>query len=181
MYECISAYRTSKCGRTGDVPRSRRAEEIMLSSCSAPLIPPNIASSIDYATTIVAARRYGSQDYKDYYKDESGDAYDDRPPEAKGRRKAPPLATSNPFTSLLGNSKQLGSILVGAGVIFTFMGMMFFFEGNLIRLGNICLVSGIVLLIGPKGLAGFFLKESRMQATIITSIGKPTYSTVCSM
>ena len=38
------------------------------------------------------------------------------------------------------------------------------------------MIAGVFLLIGPKNVSGFFLKESRMQATIITSIGK---SLVC--
>jgi hypothetical protein len=32
-------------------------------------------------------------------------------------------------------------------------------------------VAGTFLLIGPARVSGFFLKESRLQATIITSIG----------
>ncbi|KAJ1432612.1 hypothetical protein B484DRAFT_327244 [Ochromonadaceae sp. CCMP2298] len=69
------------------------------------------------------------------------------------------------------NQKQVGAGLLGVGLLLTFMGMMLFFEGNLLRLGNICIIAGIFMLIGPTRVSGFFLKESRMQATIITVVG----------
>lgn len=72
---------------------------------------------------------------------------------------------------LLKNQKQLGAGLVGVGMLLTFMGMMLFFEGNLLRLGNICIILGIPLLVGPNRVKKFFLKESRMQASIVTSLG----------
>lgn len=39
---------------------------------------------------------------------------------------------------------------------------------------QICVIAGVFLLIGPNNLIGFFMKETRMQATIITSIGDNT-------
>ena len=41
--------------------------------------------------------------------------------------------------------------------------MMLFFEGNLLRLGNLFLLSGITLLLGPNKVRGFFMKAERMQ------------------
>ena len=49
--------------------------------------------------------------------------------------------------------------------------MMLLFERNLLRLGNISLIAGICLLIGPSRVTGFFMKESRIQASIITVLG----------
>lgn len=43
----------------------------------------------------------------------------------------------NGLQDLLKNQKQLGALLLGVGLILTFMGMMLFFEGNLLRLGNV--------------------------------------------
>ena len=37
---------------------------------------------------------------------------------------------------------------------------------------QLLLISGAVLLIGPRSVSGFFLQESRMQATIIIAIGE---------
>jgi len=75
------------------------------------------------------------------------------------------------FSSLFQNQRQMGAGLLFLGLILTFMGMMLFFEGNLLRLGNICFISGATLLIGPNNVRAFFMKESRMRATIITAIG----------
>lgn len=72
---------------------------------------------------------------------------------------------------LIKNQRQLGATLLGIGILLTFMGMMLFFEGTLLRLGNLCMIGGIPLLIGPSRVKGYFLKQSRMQATIITSLG----------
>lgn len=72
-------------------------------------------------------------------------------------------------------------------MILSFLGVMLFFEGNLLRLGtyyyitttliiliiagNICIILGIPLLLGPNRVRQFFMKESRLQASIITGLG----------
>jgi hypothetical protein len=82
-----------------------------------------------------------------------------------------PKSSLDGVLGLFKNQKQLGAILLGIGMLLTFMGMMLFFEGNLLRLGNICTILGIPLLIGPSRVKSFFLKESRIQASVITSLG----------
>ena len=69
------------------------------------------------------------------------------------------------------NKRQAGAALLGIGMILSFLGVMLFFEGNLLRLGNICIILGIPLLLGPNRVRQFFMKESRMQASIITGLG----------
>ena len=53
-------------------------------------------------------------------------------------------------------------------------------------MGNLFLLSGITLLLGPNKVRGFFMKAERMQATIITSLGvflvftgKPRLGIIC--
>jgi hypothetical protein len=75
------------------------------------------------------------------------------------------------LTSLVQNQKQLGALLLALGLFLSIMGMALFFEGNLLRLGNICIILGIPLLLGPDRVRGFFMKESRIQASLITSLG----------
>lgn len=72
---------------------------------------------------------------------------------------------------LLKNQKQLGASLLGLGLLLTFAGMMLFFEGTLLRLGNMCIIAGVPLLVGPDAVREFFVQKSRMQASIIISIG----------
>ena len=62
------------------------------------------------------------------------------------------------------------SLLVGGGAL-TLIGMTLFFERNLLRLGNICVILGIPLLIGPSIVYNFFMQPQRAQATIITALG----------
>ena len=75
------------------------------------------------------------------------------------------------FLSLFQNQKRLGATLLALGLLFTTFGMMLFFEGNLLRLGNMFMISGITFLLGPNKVRGFFMKAERMQATIITGVG----------
>mmetsp|Transcript_26700 Transcript_26700/g.38176 ORF Transcript_26700/g.38176 Transcript_26700/m.38176 type:complete len:235 (+) Transcript_26700:2377-3081(+) len=79
--------------------------------------------------------------------------------------------TGSAIESLLKNQKQLGAVLLGVGFLLSLMGIMLFFEGNLMRIGNICFIAGIFLLIGPSRVSGYFLNESRLQATTISGIG----------
>lgn len=128
---------------------------------------------------IVAAGEHGyKRNYRNYGQDDddvdrsrrSGNAqsteYDE--PIQRGYT---PKSSLDSVIGLVRNQKQLGAILLGLGMLLTFMGMMLFFEGNLLRLGNICTIMGIPLLIGPNRVKSFFLKESRIQASIITSLG----------
>ena len=87
---------------------------------------------------------------------------------------------------LVQNPRQIGAALIGIGILLTVMGMMLFFEGNLLRLGNISIITGIPFLIGTNRIRKFFLKPERAQATIITTlgiilvfIGKPRLGILC--
>lgn len=122
-------------------------------------------------TTIVAAK------YNDEYYDDNnepyqgGDAGQRRQGPAAANRYMPREQTFATLGGLLKNQRQLGAGLLGVGMVLTFMGMMLFFEGTLLRLGNICIIAGIPMLVGPDRVRSFFMKESRMQAAIITAIG----------
>ena len=70
-----------------------------------------------------------------------GDFYDDQPDEDYGRRPqkrySPREQSFSTLGGLLKNQKQLGAGLLGIGALLTVMGMMLFFEGTLLRLGNV--------------------------------------------
>lgn len=72
--------------------------------------------------------------YSNSYNDDED--YDYRTPPVsrkKQRSPAPPSSGKSYFQ----NQKQIGASLLGFGLMFTVMGMMLFFEGNLLRLGNV--------------------------------------------
>ena len=41
------------------------------------------------------------------------------------------------WMEIVRNQRQLGAALLGLGLLLTSMGVMLFFEGNLLRLGNV--------------------------------------------
>lgn len=131
-----------------------------------------------------------NNDYRYDYEDGSDDRSRQRSKNAPIKPRYVPRQSSLPgfeaVSGLMKNQRQLGATLVGLGMLLSFMGMMLFFEGNLLRLGNICIIAGVPLLVGPGRVKSFFFKESRMQATIITSIGillvfwgKPRLGIIC--
>ena len=67
--------------------------------------------------------------------------------------------------------RKVGAMLMVGGGALTLIGMTLFFERNLLRLGNICILLGIPLLIGPSIVYNFFMQPQRAQATIITAMG----------
>lgn len=90
------------------------------------------------------------------------------------RRKHASSSISQRFNSILEmlrDHKQLGASLLGLGLLLTFAGMMLFFEATLLRLGNICIIIGIPLLLGPDTVKDFFIKKERSQATILIALG----------
>lgn len=119
---------------------------------------PLLRADLNADVTILAAAyedrgaRYGGQD--------------DMAPSYRRRQ-----TQSSGLMSLFQNQKRLGATLLAIGLLLTTFGMMLFFEGNLLRLGNMFLLTGITLLLGPNKVRGFFMKAERMQATIITSVG----------
>jgi hypothetical protein len=138
----------------------------------------------------VLAQSYQETDGSGYVPQQGGyDGYRDRDSggrDAGYRRRRSEEGGGVGVLSLFQNQKKLGATLLAVGVLLTMFGVMLFFESNLLRLGNICLIFGVTFLIGPSKVRGFFLKESRMQASIITSIGillvftgKPRFGILC--
>ena len=120
----------------------------------------------------------GSRKYGHEEEDEERFPYLDReersssPRSARGYQPKPSgIPGVDGVMALVKNPKQLGAMMVGVGMLLTFMGIMLFFEGNLLRLGNISTIIGVPLLIGPNRVREFFIKESRMQASMITALG----------
>jgi hypothetical protein len=80
---------------------------------------------------VLASSKY-SDDYNDDY-DQSAEEYSGR----TQRRYSPKDQGLPGLGGLLKNQRQLGAGLLGVGMLLTFMGMMLFFEGTLLRLGNV--------------------------------------------
>ena len=58
----------------------------------------------------------------------------------RGLQKDRDTATRSGWADMLTNQRQMGATLLGIGLVLTLMGIMLFFEGNLLRLGNVCIL-----------------------------------------
>lgn len=136
---------------------------------------PFIYSNFENGFVNLIAKNNFDEYYEDEYNNQDvgqlTDEYEDDYNLPQPKKKAYIPSQLSSLLDLLRNHKQLGASLLGLGLILTFAGMMLFFEGTLLRLGNICIIVGIPLLVGPDSVRQFFLKKSRTQASIITGIG----------
>jgi hypothetical protein len=65
------------------------------------------------------------------------DDYEQRDDFRPQKRYSPREQSFSTLGGLLKNQKQMGAGLLGIGALLTVMGMMLFFEGTLLRLGNV--------------------------------------------
>ncbi|CAK9868081.1 unnamed protein product [Sphagnum jensenii] len=66
---------------------------------------------------------------------------------------------------------EIGIGLTGFGVLFTFLGIIFFFDKGLLAMGNILFVAGVMLTIGMKSTISFFLKPRNYKGSILFGAG----------
>ncbi|GAQ85011.1 vesicle transport protein [Klebsormidium nitens] len=59
----------------------------------------------------------------------------------------------------MNDRKKIGLGLTGFGVLFTFLGVIFFFDKGLLAMGNILFLSGMTLTIGFKSTWNIFLNK----------------------
>ncbi|XP_020519699.1 vesicle transport protein GOT1 isoform X2 [Amborella trichopoda] len=58
----------------------------------------------------------------------------------------------------MNDRKKIGLGLTGFGVLFSFLGIIFFFDKGLLAMGNILFLSGVMVTIGLKSTMQFFTK-----------------------
>lgn len=71
----------------------------------------------------------------------------------------------------MNDRKKIGIGLTGFGVLFSFLGVIFFFDKGLLAMGNILFLSGLALTIGVKSTLQFFMKRQNYKGTISFIIG----------
>jgi hypothetical protein len=72
---------------------------------------------------------------------------------------------------LRNGNKKIGLGLLGAGVVFTMLGISLFFNKALIRLGNLFFIAGVPMTIGPGRTTGYFLQPKKSRATGCLALG----------
>lgn len=65
----------------------------------------------------------------------------------------------------LSDSKKIGFGLTVGGLLFTALGVLLFFDGLLLTMGNILFLSGVALAIGPRKAFLFFFQLPKWRAT----------------
>ncbi|KAF9059796.1 Got1-domain-containing protein [Rhodocollybia butyracea] len=66
----------------------------------------------------------------------------------------------------LTDGQKIGVALTTFGALFMLLGVMLFFDGALLALGNILFVSGLTLIIGPRKTFYFFARREKLRGTI---------------
>ncbi|CAK9179002.1 unnamed protein product [Ilex paraguariensis] len=67
--------------------------------------------------------------------------------------------------------KKIGLGLTGFGVIFTFIGVLFFFDKGFLAIGNILFLSGVTLTIGIKSTLQFFMNRQNFKGSVSFGVG----------
>jgi hypothetical protein len=113
--------------------------------------------------------RGGSYDaYDDEWSGEGyagGDAYD--------YGGAPPVDAPKPGLDAKGfvPDRKTGLIMCAAGAMATMLGISLFFEKNLIRVGNVLLVLGAPIVVGPQRASRYVLAPTKLRATMVFAFG----------
>ncbi|KAJ3733726.1 Got1-domain-containing protein [Lentinula guzmanii] len=66
----------------------------------------------------------------------------------------------------LTDGQKIGVALTTFGALFMLLGVMLFFDGALLALGNILFVSGLTLIIGPRKTFYFFARKEKLRGSI---------------
>ncbi|CAG8516731.1 5048_t:CDS:2 [Acaulospora morrowiae] len=66
----------------------------------------------------------------------------------------------------LSDTQKIGVGLTAFGTFFIFLGVMLFFDGGLLAIGNILFLSGITLIIGFNKTLAFFARKNKIRGTL---------------
>ena len=121
--------------------------------------------------------RGGSYDGGEVYEDDwSGDAYVHGDRYDYGAAGAPidgPRKRDLDLGGLGGlvPDRKTGLIMCAAGAASTMLGVSLFFEKNLIRLGNVLLVAGAPIVVGPARASRYVLNPAKLRGTLCFAAG----------
>jgi len=66
----------------------------------------------------------------------------------------------------LTDGQKIGVALTSFGALFMLLGVMLFFDGALLALGNVLFLSGLTLIIGPTKTFYFFARKQKIRGTL---------------
>lgn len=119
--------------------------------------------------SLILQLRAGGEDDDDYYHQQDDYYYDDRGQSPSSRSQS---SSSSSVTRLLKQGdKRIGTMLLGSGLAITMVGVSLFFNKTLMRLGNLLLVAGIPMFLGPTRVIGYFGQAHRWRASACLAMG----------
>mmetsp|Transcript_38222 Transcript_38222/g.87036 ORF Transcript_38222/g.87036 Transcript_38222/m.87036 type:complete len:146 (-) Transcript_38222:118-555(-) len=73
--------------------------------------------------------------------------------------------------AFMGDTKKIGIGLTGMGLLFTFLGVMLFFDSGLLAVGNLLFLAGLFLILGFARTKNLFLQPSKLRGTSLFFVG----------
>jgi vacuolar-type H+-ATPase subunit I/STV1 len=72
---------------------------------------------------------------------------------------------------MMDDRRKIGVGLTGFGFLFTFLGVVFFFDKGLLAMGNILFVAGVAMTIGTQATIRFFLRPKNHRGSACFLLG----------
>mmetsp|Transcript_967 Transcript_967/g.1882 ORF Transcript_967/g.1882 Transcript_967/m.1882 type:complete len:140 (+) Transcript_967:92-511(+) len=67
---------------------------------------------------------------------------------------------------MISDNAKIGTGLLALGIVFLFLGVIFFFDAALLALGDILFLIGLTLTIGPSRTLRFFSRKDRIRGIV---------------
>jgi hypothetical protein len=71
----------------------------------------------------------------------------------------------------MSEQQKFGAAFLAASILFFTLGVTLFFDRSCLSMGNILLLIGITLLMGPQRTASFFLRKEKYTGTAFFALG----------
>eukprot|EP00842_Homolaphlyctis_polyrhiza_P005505 jgi/Hompol1/5956/HPOL_004775-RA len=71
----------------------------------------------------------------------------------------------------LSDNQKIGAGLTAFGVFFMLLGILLFFDGGLLAIGNILFLSGLLFIIGFSNTVVFFSRKGKLAGTVCFFLG----------
>lgn len=67
--------------------------------------------------------------------------------------------------------RKIGVGLTAFGLLFTFLGVLFFFDRGLLAMGNLLFLAGVGTTIGPRATLRFFMRRKNLKGSVCFLVG----------
>ncbi|KAL0023919.1 hypothetical protein WJX77_000278 [Trebouxia sp. C0004] len=67
--------------------------------------------------------------------------------------------------------RKIGVGLTAFGLLFTFLGVLFFFDRGLLAMGNLLFLAGVATTIGPRATLRFFMRRKNLKGSVCFLVG----------